>query len=297
MIKILLDSGAYSAWTLGIKIKPSKYIEYVKANLHLLELYVSLDVIPGERGRRSADPDRIERAAKKSYRNHQIMKDEGLTPTPVFHQDDRFYWLDRYLTDGETYIALAPHGVHAHNIIGWLDQCFMHIGNAKVKVHGLGVSSAFLLRRYPFTSVDSNTWAQQAGHGQILVPLYVGGRPDYSYRPLTVSVSERSVMRSNHVDQLGPCKRQRVEQFLVEEVGVQLSTVRDDVSARWRATITYFRELADNNNVQLFFVTGLSRTMQQALMQCGAHRHLLSYLELRKRGENALERYVEGQWK
>jgi hypothetical protein len=34
-------------------------------------------------GRRTADPARLKAAAEESYRNHQIMKDAGLSPIPV----------------------------------------------------------------------------------------------------------------------------------------------------------------------------------------------------------------------
>ena len=35
------------------------------------------------------------------------MKEAGLNPLPVFHQDEEFRWLKKCLEDGEDYICLS----------------------------------------------------------------------------------------------------------------------------------------------------------------------------------------------
>lgn len=47
MMKIMLDSGAYSAWTLGNSIDIDDYISFIKRKTAHLECYVNLDVIAG----------------------------------------------------------------------------------------------------------------------------------------------------------------------------------------------------------------------------------------------------------
>ena len=79
----------------------------MKANESLIYRYVNLDVIPGNFGIREWRPEEIEAAAAASYTNQQKMKAAGLNPMPVFHQDEHFRWLDKYLEDGEDHICLS----------------------------------------------------------------------------------------------------------------------------------------------------------------------------------------------
>jgi hypothetical protein len=289
VMKILLDSGAYSSWSKGVSIDLAQYIAFVKANKHLLTGYVTLDQIPGHSGCGTADPSRIESAAEQSYRNHSEMKDAGLSPVPVFHQGEDISWLHRMLEDGEPYIALAPHGTRRH-VFDWLDQCFGIIGG-NVKVHGLGVTTSKLMRRYRFTSVDSGTWVKQAQHGQILVPMYCHGRADYSIRPRVISVTERSELRPNHISRKDRFIREQVEQFLAE-VGVTLDAVRMSHVARWRVCIAFFRGLEASSETEIFHVATGDTSIRNVLLEGGARSHLISYEALRRQRRGALEEYV-----
>ena len=104
---ILLDSGAFSAWSLGERIDLSAYIGFVRANKDLIYRSINLDKIPGDFGIREWRPEEIEAAAAASYANQQKMKGAGLNPIPVFHQDEHFRWLEKYLADDEDYICLS----------------------------------------------------------------------------------------------------------------------------------------------------------------------------------------------
>jgi hypothetical protein len=48
------------------------------------------------------------------------------------------------------------------------------------------------------------------------------------------SVSDRAIARSNHVEDLTDFKRQRLDQFLNEEVGIELAQARESPQHRWR---------------------------------------------------------------
>ena len=104
---ILLDSGAFSAFNLGERIDLDDYVGFVKANKGLIYRCINLDVIPGNFGNREWRPEAIEAAAAASYANQQKMKEAGLNPIPVFHQDENFRWLEKYLADDEDYICLS----------------------------------------------------------------------------------------------------------------------------------------------------------------------------------------------
>src|SRR5437764_14788165 len=119
-MRIFIDSGAYSVFRRGHVVPLPKYISYLQTNKQCVDKYFSLDVIGGENGIRGPDPEAFE----QSYRNHLQMKDAGLSPIPVSHRQDPFSVLERFLRDGEDYIALAPHPMTETNaVFAWLRQC------------------------------------------------------------------------------------------------------------------------------------------------------------------------------
>jgi hypothetical protein len=202
----MIDSGVFSTWTIGRVIPLNDYIAFLKNDAGLVDRYVTMDAIAGSDGEREYRPSQIDLASEQSYRNHQIMKDAGLHPMPVFHQGERFSWLQRYVKDGESYLCLAPNKRLPYTrsrIIPWLDDCFSILndgrGKPRVKLHGLGLTAPDLIWRYPWTSTDSSTWLTQSKVGQVPVPIFVDGRPDYRYRAGQVTVTEVSRGRRNHL--------------------------------------------------------------------------------------------------
>ena len=85
---ILARLGGFSAFNRGKPIDLNAYIGYVKANTSLIYRCVDLDVIPGNFGNREWRPKKIEAAAAASDANQQKMKEAGLKPMAVFHQDE-----------------------------------------------------------------------------------------------------------------------------------------------------------------------------------------------------------------
>lgn len=67
-VNVLLDSGAWSAWTKGAELSVRDYIKFIKDNRRFLWNYISMDVIPGTASRRRDRSD-VEKAAKASYEN------------------------------------------------------------------------------------------------------------------------------------------------------------------------------------------------------------------------------------
>lgn len=247
-VRLCLDSGAFSAWTQGEKIDVHDYIAYVKKNKHLLDTYFNLDVIPGKPNQ-PRTPEQVKKAAKQSYRNLQIMKKAGLDPIPVFHQGESFEWLNKLLEDNHVYIALGGLGGQSDTeSIIWLDRCFNILtdkqGRAIIKIHGLGVSSFNLLRRYPWYSCDSTSWAKSSAFGSIFIPGYKGGNPDYSLNPTKITVSrvERgSGVPADHYDLLGEMTKTRVKDYLNNHVGVTVNQVREDYVLRAKTTVYFMK--------------------------------------------------------
>lgn len=249
-VKIMLDSGAFSAWSKGEKIDLDQYIAYIKANEHCVDRYVNLDVIPGSRNKPRTQAE-VEDSAKQSYANLRKMKAAGLNPIPVFHRGERFYWLHKMLDEGEKYIGVSPslYIVGANVAMEWLDRVFTILtdagGKPSIDTHGFAVSSFDLLKRYPWTTCDATSWALTAAFGSILVPVYRNGAPDYAETPVKLSVSEvdrkRGSLPPDHYLRYGPLMKRRVLDFLEHEVGVSVEDAAKDYEVRARAVVYFMR--------------------------------------------------------
>lgn len=136
---ILLDSGAFSAWSRGKQISIQEYAEYL-AKWQPQE-YFNLDVI--------GDPEGTER-------NQRHLESLGLAPIPVFHLGEPMILLDelvkRYGVIGLGGTVGKPHIQRRE----WLSKVYSR--HPSVKFHGLGITNRALLEAYPFYSVDSTWW-------------------------------------------------------------------------------------------------------------------------------------------
>lgn len=251
-VRLMLDSGAFSAWNRGESLSTEDYIQYVKEHDKYLDSYVNMDVIPGKWGEKYTQKD-VDYSATKSYENLQIMKAAGLSPLPVYHQGEDWSWLERLIDDGETHIGISIKKDMAasrgrkliSNQIKWLDRAFSLLSNKEgkllAKVHGFGITTFPLMLRYPWWSVDSTSWSLQAGYGKILVPNYVKGRPDYTRKPFSVVMSGRQQRwggnRKSQFESLSPKYLDCALRFLTEEVGTTPSEARYDDAVRRRAVL------------------------------------------------------------
>lgn len=262
-IKLMLDSGAFSAHKRGIEINLDEYCAYIHKHKHLLESYVCLDTIPGAWGVKRTQAQ-VDNAAEKSYANQQYMKKQGLFPIPVFHQGERFKWLDRYLADKEPYIGISPSAdVPKPAYMAWLDEVFDYItdkdGWPIVKTHGFGVASFDLLKRYPWHTADATSWALTAAYGSIYCPIFRAGKPDYAQPPakFTVSLVDRKSAETpaDHYTRLGPIQRQQVQVFL-DEAGINIDEAAKDYEVRARAIVYFMKRFEEAIGDQPFRRTG-----------------------------------------
>jgi hypothetical protein len=319
---VLLDSGAFSAWNKGEEINLNDYIAFVKAHEHLVDNYVCLDTIPGSMGRMDRSQDSIENSAKASYKNQQIMRDAGLSPIPVFHQGERFEWLEKYVSDGEPYVGISPYMRSTQtNLMKWLDECFSRItdahGRALVKTHGFGVTSHEVMWRYPWHSVDSTTWAIAPAYGMLVTPA-MGPTGELDVRlpakqfhvgngELLSAQSEGS--RARCLDGLGAQALDWLHKY-AEICGTSVTAFRNDQYSRTTSHIVYLKLLeAQRGEIRfahkratffkggdaggkakapadvkfrVIFATNLTNKQCLILTRLGAGNRLLSYADLRK---------------
>jgi hypothetical protein len=221
---IIIDSGAFSAWNRGAIIDLDKYAEYCLKYIDHITWAVNLDVIPGKPGDKTPSDAEIQRSAEKGYKNYLYLIDKGIPKEKlihVFHQNEDFSWLEKMVEEME-YIGLSPANDRTvQEKIQWLDKCMPYVtnpdGTAKVKFHGFAVTSFKLMKRYPWFSVDSSTWATVAGRGIIFVPQYKGGTTEWDYwvEPTKYSMSQVVAKKDHVVLQVGEAK-ERVLRYLDE---------------------------------------------------------------------------------
>lgn len=152
--QLVLDSGAFSAWKLGVPIDLKAYTKWLVEHQHWIAHAVALDMIIPE------DPAR---AAQESFDNYKYMRSKGIKPIPVVHVGEDLDWLKRYLDLGCDYIGLSASSIVSKGKADeWYSQAWSHLVDSKgrpiVRAHAFGEGRTESLLRFPWTSSDTATW-------------------------------------------------------------------------------------------------------------------------------------------
>ena len=219
--QIFLDSGAFSAYTLGVSLSVADYCAYIDRNRDILRKedgVIMASVLDG-----IGDP-------LQTWRNQLEMEMRGCKPLPCFHAGEDFRYLEHYVKNYE-YITLGGMvGSSTKALSVWLDRVWGNYltdgsGRPRLKVHGFGITAIPLMERYPWHSCDSSSWIQSAAFGSIVTP---------EWGPL--SVSEKSPSRHDagqHASTLSPIETEHVFRTL-ESQGFtyeRLSTIYESRAA------------------------------------------------------------------
>lgn len=155
--KIILDSGAYSAWNKGKGIALTDYMDYISENKDYIYKYFTLDVV--------GDPE-------LSYWYYKIMKEKGFNPIPVYHYGEDESWLERYTSETD-YIGLG--GTVPEKDKGKVSDWIRFIvwQYPDMKFHVLGSSSPKIINTCDVYSTDSSTYWMQSINGK---PQHIKGR-------------------------------------------------------------------------------------------------------------------------
>ncbi len=203
--KVFLDSGAFSAHSLGVSIDINAYCDYIKRNLDILRVEddaVMASVLDG-----IGDP-------LKTWQHQLHMEKMGAKPLPCFHYGEDPEYLDWYVAR-YSYITIG-------GLVGraqkdqevWLDRIWeKHMldgsGRARLKVHAFGMTAPHLMKRYPWFSVDSSSWIQAASFGSIFTS---------EHGPIAVSADSPSKHEAGrHITTLTDVERESVEQMLARK--------------------------------------------------------------------------------
>ena len=232
-VQIFLDSGAFSAFTMGVDVDLKAYCRYIQENGDIIEKIddaILASVLDG-----IGDP-------LKTYENQMEMERNGVRPLPCFHYGEDERYLD-YYANNYSYITLGGMvPISTPQLYHWLDRIWeKHLtdgaGRPKVRVHGFGLTTMKLVERYPWFSVDSSSWVQTARTGGMM--MYPDAR--------SLQVSSQSPMRKvegQHIDSMPAVQREALEQRF-RELGVDTQRMRDTYLSRWAYNIWIFGKLGE----------------------------------------------------
>jgi hypothetical protein len=136
-IRLLIDSGAFTAWKAGKRIRLNDYMNFLKKLPIKPWRYFTLDVI-GD--------------GEKTWDNYQRMLDEGFKPIPIFTRGEDFAMLDKYYETSDLVAVGGLVGTPGNK--GYVKRIMQEIGDRKV--HWLGFTHIKYIRYYQPYSVDSS---------------------------------------------------------------------------------------------------------------------------------------------
>ena len=249
--KLIVDSGAFTAWTKGVEIDVDEYITWLNKYKDHIYLAGQVDTIPGKPGNGKANraPTLIEvkEAAQKTYDNYWYMRERLDNPDMLlytFHVGEPFEFLEKVLEHPNiSYIALG--GMVGKNVPtkeNFIQRCFEIIRNSKnpeVKVHAFGITTPNILEKFPFASGDSTGWIMVGASGQI-----------YSkYGQLDLSKMNRHTEKS--IFNLHPEAFNLVKQE-VESFGYSLEELEEDYKARMCYNVLYLNKMGNSMECKPF---------------------------------------------
>ena len=233
---IFLDSGAFSAFTLGAKIDLEAYSKFIRDWGDCLDCASNVDIIGAgnEQG---------------GYDNQKLLEKMGATVCPVHHARDQDYWLERYLDEGYDYIFLGGMVPESTTYLKlWLDRVWGKYltnkdGTPKVKVHGFGLTTESLMYRYPWYSVDSTSWLAGNMRGACMIDLV---DPYGNPCTQTIGFAENHidlVKYGKHFDNLAPDIQKKVLE-IIEKNGYKIEDLHKMYGSRSKWNIDYFKRQA-----------------------------------------------------
>lgn len=171
---LFVDSGAYSAWSIGKQLDVRDYAVWARhvasrfPDVHI----ASLDVIPGVKGKTPTWMQQFN-AMQNSVVHGNILRSAGLKVCETYHYGEPTEHLHRLLErrqPGELLCLGGLVGRPAAAMEAWLDGVFHILTTFPLMppVHGFGLTRFRMMRKYPWFSCDSTTNHAPRRYGQKL---------------------------------------------------------------------------------------------------------------------------------
>ena len=179
-VDMIIDSGAFTAWNVG---KPVQLQDLIAYNDDIINTYgpqghrfnfISLDVIPGDRGRKPT-ADELFRSVEKSKDNFATLQQHFAgrgEVLPVYHSGEDVALRDYYMSKTNYLCLSMDQTMSESSRVGWASRSCMDsvIEGGDYKYHGLAATGNRMVTEVPWYSVDSSSWITVSGMGGILWP-------------------------------------------------------------------------------------------------------------------------------
>ena len=300
---VFLDSGSYTLHTKEAKAYAEKhqtsesayydtadffqymddYLRFIKQYEDPIDLYSNLDVI--------GNPD-------LSLRNFTYMREEGLKPVPVLHYGTTQWELEGMVYDSDN-LALGGLVGHTHKdgFEEWITDCFREIKEFRemgypCRVHGFGLTSFELMRKYPWDSVDSTSWLAFGMRGNLRVPQHNGSEFVFDQPANEVRVSEED--SETEAPEPTPDQLERAKAW-VQECGLEWDQVVDPKAGykgRHRANLLYYERLQEVKGIPRIYYSGPcgGGTNPEELLGTLRGGIMPSFHDLRRTTQNRMDR-------
>jgi hypothetical protein len=214
-VKVFLDSGAFSSFSLGVDVSIEEYAEFVKSHQDIIEMASVLDAIGDPVG---------------TYHNQNTLEKLGAEVLPCFHYGEPWDLCEYYVRNYEyiTIGGMVP--IPNRKLEVWLDELWSRVltdkdGYSRIKIHGFGLTTRSLMVKYPWYSVDSSSWVQAAANGSIVLPELA--------QPIGISARSPKVKDfAGHYETLDPLTRAKVDELL-EYYGTTGEELAHEYRSRW----------------------------------------------------------------
>lgn len=245
-IKLFIDSGAFSAWTLGKQIDVDEYINFINENKKYFEVCASVDSIPGTpKSSQVATQEEVVESCEKTWKNFLYMRskmDDVNKLLYTFHIGEPWEYLKQALEYEDehgklAYIAFGGMvGKRADLIENFLTEATKIVkesSNPNVKIHAFGMTNLNMLEKFKLYSADSTTWVKLAGYGNILID----GK--------TYCISDRQLLSDDNVINKNTALKEAILN-IIHNKGFTLEALSEDPNQRSLFNMMYYKEWADN---------------------------------------------------
>ena len=192
--KLMLDSGAFTAWSKGKRVDIKELIATYGEVMGLVDqskvkvYLINLDVIPGRAGV-TATTDEVLEAIRQSDENFkQLTHVFGDCVVPVYHQNETESRLHEVAAMADYICASPRNDLPEWTRVQWSEEVHQKLPKGK-RTHGLATTGNLMLSRVPWWSVDSAAWLYSGAMGK--VDVFDNGRW------ISIKISKESPDRYN----------------------------------------------------------------------------------------------------
>lgn len=189
-LRLLIDSGAFTAWKAGSSINVDDYCTFLESLGSLPWRYFMLDVI--------GDP-------AATMKNYELMLKRGFKPIPIFTRGESVSVLEDYYKTSDVVGIGGLVGTRGNK--GFVKGIMKHVGDRKV--HWLGFSGLPFINAYRPYMCDSSSWASSVRFGSLTVtgPMLKETRIDRKKFNLLPSAEMFNIFRIYNEDIKSMAKR------------------------------------------------------------------------------------------